>query len=110
MESQKSECDARNPGVAEDAAVDETSTANCREPAYDYLLLQIGILIQAFAVSLWRIIEVSDESVFVFDAITQGGLSPRALGIASLVFHAPAIDMIDFVRCEVELKAAAIHS
>jgi hypothetical protein len=41
--------------------------------------------------------EIADESVFVFNAIAEGGVGPGALGVVTLIFESAAVDMVDFV-------------
>src|ERR1700733_5904886 len=83
--------------------MDEARAGNDLEAAEGELLLDIEIVVQALAVGLRSVVDIADESIFVFDAVSKGGVRPSALRIITLIFESGAIDVVDFVRRKVEL-------
>ena len=47
---------------------------------------------------LRTVINVSDKTVLVLDAIAEGGVRPAFLGIVALIFESGAVDVVNFLR------------
>ncbi len=88
--------------------MNESSADDRRQPAPSELLLQVGILIEALARGLRA--EAADESIFVFEAISEGRVGPGSFRVISLVFEAGAIDVVIFVIGKVEVAVERAHA
>src|SRR5580700_5751800 len=80
--------------------MNKTASSNGSEPAKRKLLVDVKVVIEALTVRL-AIVHVADVSVFVLDAIAEGGMCPGSLGIIALVFESGAIDAVHIVRREI---------
>src|ERR1700684_781948 len=66
------------------------------------LLLAVDFVVEALAVGLRREENVAEKSVFIFDAIAEGGVGPTGFRVVALIFESGAVDVIHFVRRIVE--------
>ena len=105
--------DQRHPRhgfISEGGVVEEAGPRHHGYPFESEHLLRVESVVQAQAVGERRESQVADETIFVFELVSQSGPGPVSLEIIALIFESRAIDAGKSMEGRIKHPAGICHT